>query len=82
MACTCAVHTHVWLALYGWTSRNRMLEVNSYIRGYLVYKAVWGATCGNVLHSKSNTIINGDRFVMGCSKLEIVIQSQALAGQM
>ena len=27
-----------------------MLEVNSYIRGYHVYKAVWEGTCGEVLH--------------------------------
>ena len=41
-----------------------MLEVNSYIRGYRVYKAVWEVTCGDVLRLEREHNNNEDRFVV------------------
>ena len=59
-----------------------MLEMNSYIRGYHVYKVVWEATCGDVLRLEREYNNKRRQICCGCSKLERVIQSRALFVQM
>ena len=48
------------------SQETEMLQVNSYTRGYCVYKAVWEAICVDVLRleREHKRIINEDRYVV------------------